>query len=298
MSYKKIIALSLAAILVVGLLTGCTNTESGTPAGEDKGTVTIGYVNWVDVIALTNVATVVLEDTMGYEVEPMLADLAPIYTSIAAGSTDAYLGTWLPVTHAAQMDKYKDQLDNLGVVYEGAVLGLTVPEYMDDINSIEDLVGNEDLVNGEIVGIDTGAGIMECAENAIKDYGLDLELIAGSDASMTAVLDKAINNEEPVVVTGWKPHWKFARYDLKILEDPKKSFGEEEKAYNIARLGLSEDMPEVHEFFSNMYLTIDQLQEIIYMMETSEENDKEVAREWIKENPDVINSWLPEGYSL
>ncbi|MEL7622683.1 MAG: glycine betaine ABC transporter substrate-binding protein [Clostridiales bacterium] len=296
--FKKVMVVLLAVLLAATVLTGCGNRGAESQAeGGAKGTVKLGYVNWVDVIALTNVATIILEDTMGYQVENTLADLAPIYTSIASGSTDAYLGTWLPLTHAVHMEKYGDDLEVLGTVYEEGVQGLAVPAYM-DINSIEELVGNEALVDNRIVGVDPGAGIMKAAEEALEEYGLDLKLINGSDPTMTAALSKAIAAEEPIVITGWKPHWKFTRYDLKLLEDPKLCFGEEEKAYNIARLGLSEDMPEVAEFLRNMYLSIDQVQEIIYMMETSDADDKEVCREWISQNIDLVNSWLPEGYTV
>lgn len=295
---KKIIALCLATVFILGVLAGCNTTEPGGPEGsEEKGTVKLGYVNWSDVIALTNVAAIVLEDAMGYRVETVLADLAPIYTSIAAGSTDAYLGTWLPLTHAAHMEKYGDDLENLGVVYDGAVQGFTVPAYM-DIDSIEDLAGNEAMIGNRIIGIDPGAGLMQAAEQAIEEYGLDVTLVNGSDPAMAAALSKAIEAEEPIVVTGWKPHWKFTRFDLKILEDPKVCFGEEEKAYNIVRLGFSEDMPEAAQFLRNMHLSIDQVQEIIYMLETSNAEDKEVCREWISQNLDTVNSWLPEGYTM
>lgn len=291
--FKKITGMLLAMLLAATTFTGC----DGTGKADSKGTVKIAYVNWVDVIALTNVASVVLEDVMGYQVETTLADLAPIYTSIASGSTDAYLGTWLPLTHAAHMEKYGDKLENLGVVYEGGVQGFTVPSYM-EIDSIEDLAGKEDLIGHSVVGVDTGAGIMGAAEKAIQAYDLDLTLINGSDATMSAALSKAIANKEPIVVTGWKPHWMFTRYDLKILKDPKLSFGEEEKAYNIVRKGFSKDMPEVAQFLSNMHLSIDQVQEIIYRMEQSDAEDKEVCREWISQNTEVVRSWLPEGYTM
>ena len=41
------------------------------------------------------------------------------------------------------------------------------------------------------------------------------ELLESSTAGMLASLDAAIRNEEPIVVTGWTPHWKFSAYDLK-----------------------------------------------------------------------------------
>ena len=77
-------------------------------------------------------------------------------------------------------------------------------------------------VDYKITGIDPGAGIMEATEKAIEEYDLtDWDLVSGSSAAMTAALKKAYDKEEPIIVTGWTPHWKFAKYDLKYLEDPK-----------------------------------------------------------------------------
>lgn len=56
----------------------------------------------------------------------------------SSGDVDASLAAWLPVTSAAYLEKYKNQIDDLGVNLEGAKTGLTVPAYM-DIDSIEDL---------------------------------------------------------------------------------------------------------------------------------------------------------------
>lgn len=79
---------------------------------------------------------------------------------------------------------------------------------------------------GKIIGIDPGAGIMKATGDAIEQYGLDYEVVEGSDATMAAALKQAIDNQEWVAVTGWTPHWKFARWDLKFLEDPKKVYSE------------------------------------------------------------------------
>src|SRR5699024_4782250 len=212
-------------------LVGCSSGKS--PTGE-KGKIKIGYVNWAEGVAMTNLAKVALEDKMGYEVELTLGEPGMIFTSLSDGNVDAFLDTWLPLTHDDYIKKYEGKIEDLGYNYENARIGLVVPEYS-DINSIEDLNEFKDDLDGEIIGIDAGAGIMRAATESIKDYGLDYKLIEGSGPAMTTMLKEAIDKEKDIVVTGWKPHWKFARWDLKFLDDPKNSFGESENIHTFTR---------------------------------------------------------------
>jgi glycine betaine/proline transport system substrate-binding protein len=294
---KKIVLLMVFAMLCLAVFAGCGNANNGgeNPGTnqEAKGKVTIGCVNWAEDIAMSNLAAAILEDKMGYDVEIKMADAAPIYTSLAAGNTDVFLDAWLPLTHQDYMEEYGDKLVDLGISYDNAVMGLTVPAYV-DIDSVEDLKGKEAMFNKQIIGIDSGAGLMKAAEVAIQEYNLDMTLISGSGPTMTAALKKAIDANQPIVVTGWTPHWKFARWDLKILDDPKKVFGEEEKIHILSRIGFAEDMPEVAEFFSNMTFTTDQIGDLTGAIEESDKDPLEVAREWMNNNPDLINKWLPE----
>ena len=54
---------------------------------------------------------------------------------------------------------------------------------------------------------------------------------------MTVALGQAIKNNEDIVITGWSPHWMFAKYDLKYLADPKGTMGGEEAIHTMARQG-------------------------------------------------------------
>src|SRR5690606_40676965 len=72
-------------------------------------------------------------------------------------------------------------------------------------------------------------------------------------------------NEEPIIITGWNPHWMFAKYpDMKYLDDPKGIYGGEEGINSLARLGLEEAKPEA-------YKLIDQFEWDVEDMERSEE---------------------------
>lgn len=146
-------------------------------------------------------------------------------------------------------------------------------------------------LNYKITGIDPGAGIMEATERAITDYELDeWDLVSGSSAAMTASLKKAYDAEKPIVVTGWTPHWKFAEYDLKYLEDPKGSYGGEEEIHTIGRTGLQEDLPEAHQVLANFNWSEDDMGQVMIAIKDGEKSEV-AAQNWIDANPEKVAAW-------
>ncbi|MEH7224974.1 glycine betaine ABC transporter substrate-binding protein [Bacillus sp. JJ1566] len=146
-------------------------------------------------------------------------------------------------------------------------------------------------VDYKIVGIDPGAGIMKATDSAIKEYGLDdWTLVEGSGAAMTAALKKAYAKEEPIIITGWTPHWKFSAFDLKYLEDPKGVYGGEENIHSIARIGLKEDLPGVHALLDQFNWTADDMANVMVDINDGTKPE-EAAAKWIEENPDKVAEW-------
>lgn len=146
-------------------------------------------------------------------------------------------------------------------------------------------------VDYKITGIDPGAGIMEAADRAIADYELDeWTLTTGSGAAMTAALKKAYDSEKPIIVTGWTPHWKFAEFKLKYLEDPKGSFGDEEEIHSIGRLGLADDLPEAHAILSKFNWTEEDMGEVMIAIQNGE-NEADAAQKWVDANEEKIATW-------
>lgn len=141
-----------------------------------------------------------------------------------------------------------------------------------------------------ITGIDAGAGVVAAAEQAVEDYGLDYTVQTSSGAAMTQALSDAIENEEPIIVTGWNPHWMFSQYDLKYLEDSKGSFGEAENINTIARLGLEADMPEAYQVLDNFYWDGADMENVMVQINEGGEPE-EVAREWVDNNTDKVSVW-------
>ncbi len=253
-------------------------------------TIELGYVMWACAEASTHLAQAVIMDELGYDVRVTPLEVGGMYSGIAEGDLDAQTTAWLPVTHQEYMDTYGDQVDDLGVLYEGARIGLVVPAYV-DIDSIGELNDYADQFEGRITGIDGGAGIMMATERAIEEYDLELELLESSDMAMTAALADAIMADEWIVVTGWAPHWKFARYELKFLEDPEGVYGDVERIHVIARQGFEADVPDVANFLGNFFLDDEQIGAVMGMIADGEE-PLDAARQWIAENEDVVQGWL------
>ncbi|MBD7966532.1 glycine betaine ABC transporter substrate-binding protein [Paenibacillus gallinarum] len=150
-------------------------------------------------------------------------------------------------------------------------------------------VGEE--VNYQIVGIDPGAGIMTSTKQALEDYDLtDWTLVEGSSSAMTAMLEKALKNEEPIIITGWTPHWMFNKYDLKFLEDPLKSYGEAEEIRTIVRKGLKEDHPTAYEFLDRFNWTAEEMAEMMIAIQDGSD-PQQAAKEWAEAHKDKVAEW-------
>ncbi|MEH7400427.1 glycine betaine ABC transporter substrate-binding protein [Gottfriedia acidiceleris] len=149
-------------------------------------------------------------------------------------------------------------------------------------------------VNFEITGIDPGAGLMKATEKAMKDYDLkDWTLKEGSSAAMTAELKKAYENKEPIIVTGWTPHWMFSKYKLKYLEDPKGSFGKDEEIHTVVRKGLKEDAPGAYKILDNFSWKPSDMEEVMSDIQEGAKPENAAAK-WIKKHQDQVNKWTKD----
>ncbi|MFA7562916.1 MAG: glycine betaine ABC transporter substrate-binding protein [Methanoculleus sp.] len=287
MIQKKETLIALAGLILIFCLfsAGCTGTES---SGAKK--VSIGYVTWDCAIASSNVLKEVFEEA-GYDVELIAVDAGPLFQALARGNVDVTTTGWLPHTHEHYWEQYGDRIDYVKAnIPEAARIGLVVPAYV-TIDSIEDMNGVVGKFGGRIVGIEPGAGIMTRTEQAIDDYGLNYELVASSSAGMAAELSSAINNEEWVVVTGWSPHWKFGRYDLKFLDDPKGVYGGAEDIVTLARQGLAADDPEAYAILERFEWTAGDIAAVMTDI-AGGMSEEAAAKKWIDANRDRVDVWL------
>jgi len=286
MFFKKFgIPLIISLLVLSGILV------AGCPAEvEHKPEISIGYVTWDCAIASTHVMKEVFEQA-GYNVEIVATDAGPLYAALARGDVDFTTNAWLPHTHEDYWNEYGDRIDYVVAnIPDEGIHGLVVPAYV-TIDSIEEMNEVRDKFDGVITGIEPGAGVMRLTEDAIEAYDLDYELLASSAGGMAAALRSSIENEKWVVVTGWDPHWKWGRFDLKMLEDPLRIYGEPDSVVTLARQNLQTDDPEAYGILERFVWTTDDINIVMADIEAGVPEEI-AARNWVENNPDKVSAWI------
>jgi glycine betaine/proline transport system substrate-binding protein len=304
---RLILSLMLAVALLgmSAVMAGCdADTTDGDTNGDANGEtpsvdadpIEIGWVPWDEDIAVTYLWKHILESE-GYEVNLTQLDIAPVYAGVAEGDLDLYLDAWLPITHGDYADEYDENWEYLGVWNDNGLLTWAVPDYV-DVQSIPDLKGKSDMFNGQIIGIEAGAGLMRLSKDAvIPGYGLEeYTLVEGSTSAMLAELDRAVSNEEPIVVTLWRPHWAYGAYPMRDLEDPEGHLGGAEELHVVAHKGFSDEYPEVAEWLTNFKLSDEQIGSLTntVIQEYGTGQEAEGIEDWLSDpaNQALVDGWL------
>lgn len=282
-----------AGVLALGLV-ACTSDDDGGGGGTAGGgdTIRMGYLpSWSDGLSMAHLLENQLEE-MGYEVEHVaLSDAAVVYQGLANGDIDIYPSAWPEETHIEYAERYEGDFESLSAWYDSADLNLSVPEYV-DIDSIADLEGQADRFGGRIVGIEPGAGLTRATQDDVMPgYGLDdYELTTSSTTAMLAELEKAINNEDDIVVTLWTPFWANSTFPVKALEDPEGLFPQPESLHVLARAGFSEEYPDLAEYISQITIADNEYSvlEDLVVNEYGEGQEAEAIQAWIEANPDLL----------
>lgn len=274
--------LGAAATLVVAM--------GSTLASADSKTLSLGYVDgWSDSVATTHVAAEVIREKLGYDVKLQAVATGIMWQGVATGKLDAMLSAWLPVTHGEYWAKNKDKVVDYGPNFKDAKIGLIVPEYV-KTKSIEDLKTDTTFKN-KIVGIDAGSGVMLKTDEAIKQYGLDYKLQASSGAAMIAELTRAEDKQDSIAVTGWVPHWMFAKWKLRFLDDPKGIYGAAETVNSIGSKGLEKKAPEVAAFLKKFqWASKDEIGEVMLAIQEGAKPDA-AAKDWVAKHPERVAEW-------
>lgn len=286
-----LIGMSFIILSVVACSSSTGQNDRNKHDDERKGTLELAQPPWVNSVPQAYMVKVVIEDHLGWEVNITEADIGVIFAAIANGTTDFFVDVWLPDSHEPFIEEHGDDIELLEPFTAVPPNGLVVPTYV-DIDSIEELNEHRDKFNGEIIGIEPGAGLNIVTRDAIEAYGLDYTLVEGSDFAMTASIQDAVDNEEWIVTLGWSPHWKFTIFDLKYLEDPLEAFSDTRYLYPAISKDFKEKAPEVVDFLNKWEVEEATWDELIYQINIDEIDPETAVRNWLDDHQDIVDSWL------
>ncbi|MEX2355974.1 MAG: glycine betaine ABC transporter substrate-binding protein [Thermaerobacterales bacterium] len=282
------IAFMLASLLAAALLLAACG-------GADTGdTVRIGVgPPWTTTQAPAYIMKAILEDK-GYEVEMINGDIGFMFSGVASDDIDILPDAWVP-TQNSYLTEY-GEVEQTAVSYTGAQAGIFVPAYMNDLNTVDDLAGNEHLFDHEMVCPGAGTATHGVQEAMLEgEYRhLDFELICASEAGLWTVAAAAAENQEPIVFGFWQPHALFAQHDFKLLEDPHDHFPPDTVTV-ITTPSLRERLPEVHAFVSNWNWHIDEISQLLLRLEEDEYKDDpaKLGRDYVEENREWADAMWP-----
>lgn len=290
---KRTSALIAGAAISALALAGCTSTDSSdSGSGEPNKELTIAVFNgWDEGIAASELWKAVLEEK-GYDVSLEYADVAPVYLGLASGDYDLTLDVWLPDTHAAYVEEYGDDIEDLGAWNTESKLTVAVNEDA-PIDSLAELADNAELFGDRIVGIEPGAGLTAAVEDkVIPGYGLeDMEFLTSSTAAMLSELKAATDAGENIVVTLWEPHWAYGAFPLKNLEDPEGALGAAEGIHSFSRTGFADDHSEVAAWISAFEMDLDTLYSLenLLFVENDTDDYAPLVQQWMDENREYVD---------
>lgn len=296
--WRRILCLTLILFLCLTAGPGLAETQR----------IKIAYEDWSSEIAAAYVIKAILKERLSIQVTLTRMGLTETYEALADGSQDAMIGAWLP-SQKPYYERFQGQFEDLGPNLENARLGLVVPNIASKrqlaenamstghnitIDAIGQLKNHVDAFEGRIIGIESDSGMMRTMrDRLIPAYGLEaFELIPGTEVSMLAELANAIKHNRWIVVLGWEPSWKFTRWSLKFLDDPKGIWGGPASIHTLTRNGLKADLPPaVFKLLDQFYWTPDQMGPLLLWNEMGGDPYTN-AKRWIRANEDLVDTWL------
>jgi glycine betaine/proline transport system substrate-binding protein len=292
---KNMLKTTLAVAAIAVSVSACSGVApAGQGGGDDKSVNFATVPGFDDTVAVTGLWSVLLEEK-GYSVKTTSVDLAAGFSGIARGDLDGYLNAWLPTTHQAYIDKYKEDLVILDKPYfDNDELVLAVPEFVEE-NTISEVAQNAAKYESKIIGIEAGSGEMKILPDVLAKYEAadKLAIVEGSTPAALAALKSGVDENKPVVVALWKPHWAFAAMKVKALEDDRQGWPAADGSHVVLSKEFAEKHGEVRGWMENSKLTDEQYASLMLAVSEAKE-PAEGARKWLEtpENRQAADEWL------
>lgn len=320
---KKISKLLLLLAIISLFFAGCTGESS-----NDKGSkreIIFADVDWDSIKFHNAVAGTIAKELWGYEWREMQGSTPVTQEALMQGEIDVHMEMWSDNLATYDEDLAAGKFKELGINFDDNYQGVYVPRYViegdaernieamaPDLKYIWDLKkypdifkDGEDPSKGRMYGAIPGWEVDEILYNKYLHYKLDENFVyfrPGSGTALASVITRAYERGEAIAAYYWEPTWLMGQLDMVLLEDEpydadtyregKTALPAVKVAVGVSNKFAEEGNEELIEFLKK-YRTSSQLTSnaLAYMQETDSDYI-ETAKWFLKENPDLIDSWL------
>jgi len=233
-------ALLGSAVVSLALVAAACSDVSSSSAGaggavpDNSGTTINFAINpWDGSAANVAVAEYLLKNQLGYSFNDSKVNEFAQFKQLSSGDLDATLEVW-PSGHA---DDYKNYIANDNGVVDGGQLGVTgqigwwFPTYMlqdhPELKTWKGLQQDWQLFEtpntpGKGTILDGDPSYTTFDDAIAKNLGLNMQAFySGSETAELTELDTAYQDQKPILMYFWTPHWAQAKYQMTMMELPK-----------------------------------------------------------------------------
>ena len=307
---------ALAGLTLIALLAAACGG-----AAQNKIPIKLAENPWAGSSINVNVAKIILEKELGYEVEIITIDENGQWPAIATGDISASLEVW-PSGHGENIRQYIDEqkvVENAGLLGVVGKIGWYVPTYVVEQHpELATWEGFMDPANAALFATaETGdkgqflAGdpsYVQYDADIIKNLGLPFQVVStGSEQAELAALDAAVSRGDPILMYLWTPHSIHAKFPLTEVQLPAYS----EACYAGAESGgvacdyppdpllkivwaeLKTKAPEAYNFLKNFNLSNEDQIAMLGAVEVDGQSVEAAAQAWVDTNEDKWKAGLP-----
>jgi glycine betaine/proline transport system substrate-binding protein len=282
------------------LTTAVTFALAGSAFAEGCDKVVFADAGWTDITATAAATSIVLE-ALGYETETKLLSVPVIYTGLAQGDVDVFLGNWMP-TMEADLAPHRDagKVEIVRTNLEGAKYTLATNEAGAalGIADYKDIATHKDALEGNIYGIEPGNDGNRLILDMIASGPFDLdgfEVVESSEQGMLAEVAKKTEAGEPIVFLGWEPHPMNANFKMTYLTGGDDYFGPNFGGARVdtnVRAGYVAECPNTGKLLQNLVFSLPMENEIMSAILNDGADPRDAAKVWLTANPDAWKAWL------
>ena len=262
--------------------------------------VRFAEIGWADISATTGVA-MTLAEGLGYAPKKVMASVPIAFTGVKNKQIDVFLGYWAPSMDSVIAPFTKDGgvkvLEKANL--EGAKYTLAVPSYAAEagLKSFQDIAKFKDQLDGKVYAIEPGNDGNLLIDKMIKGNQYELggfRMVESSEAGMLVQVQRAIKKKEPVVFLAWAPHPMNTQFDITYLAGGDEVFGPDygaAKVYTVVPPDYEARCANVGKLLNNLQFSVEMESQLMEKV-LAKEDPVEVARTWLKANPQYLDQWL------